>query len=87
MPAARFGAAAVGMGGKLYVVGGRESTGAGPVATIMVYDPVANSWNTLNPAMLNSRTALGSQAIGGLLYAVGGRNGPLDLKAVERFTP
>jgi subtilisin family serine protease len=87
MPSARFGAAAFGMNGKLYVVGGRESTGGGPAATIVVYDPVANSWNTLSPAMLNARTSLGAQAIGGLLYAVGGRNGTLDLKVVERFTP
>jgi subtilisin family serine protease len=87
MPSTSFGAAAYGMKGKLYVVGGRESLAGGAVATINVYDPVANNWNGLNPAMLNPRTSLGAQAIGGLLYTVGGKNGPLDLTVVERFTP
>jgi subtilisin family serine protease len=87
MPGRRFGAAAFGINGKLYVVGGRESIGAAPVATMLVYDPVANSWNTLNPAMPTARTSLAAQAVGGRLYVVGGNNGSVDLKVVERFTP
>jgi Kelch motif protein len=54
---------------------------------MLVYDPVANSWNTLGPPMQTARTSLGAQAVGGMLYAVGGRNGSVDLKVVERFTP
>jgi len=68
-------------------VGGRESVVAGPVATMLVYDPVANSWNTVSPAMQTARTSLAAQAVGGMLYAAGGRNGSVDLRVVERFTP
>jgi len=87
MPGTRFGAAVFGINGKLYVVGGRESTTAGPVATMLVYDPVAPSWNTSNPPMQTARTSLGAQALGGTLYTAGGRMGSIDVKVVERFTP
>jgi subtilisin family serine protease len=87
MPGRRFGAAAFGINGKLYIVGGRESTGTGPVATMLVYDPVANSWSTSGPPMQTARTSLAAQAVGGRLYAAGGRNGSVDFKVVERFTP
>ena len=72
----RLGAAA--LGGKIYACGGCLATnsqwGYGhATATCEVYDPTTNVWSPIAPMDI-SRIALGVAALGGKLYAVGGRN-------------
>ncbi len=66
------GAAGVGVaGGKIYVVGGVRGT---PVAQVSVYDPGADMWKILLP-LPRALDHLEAAGVGGLLYAMGGRNG------------
>lgn len=71
------------MGGKLYVVGGSNSSG---VATgrLDVYDPATNTWSTRS-SMPTTRSAMGGAVVAGKLYAVGGRNGANILSTVEVY--
>ena len=57
--------------GKIYVAGG-DTGGSGDRATLLRYDPAANTWTTLAPMALGSRYGLGAAAISGKIYAVGG---------------
>jgi len=72
-----------GMNGKLYVIGGfsdplRDHVGA--VDTAYEYNPATDSWRTLAP-MKSPRGSVGVAALGGKIYAVGGRG--LDLMTVD----
>jgi N-acetylneuraminic acid mutarotase len=62
--------AAVGLNGKLYVVGGYQDDGA-PTPTLFEFDPAQNRWSALAP-MPTARGALGAVALDGRIYAVGG---------------
>lgn len=78
MPTARFGLTLVAAGnGKLYAIGGNDLTGANPggglLTTVEEYDPGTNVWTTQTDINV-ARTALGSAATGGKIYAIGGQN-------------
>ena len=71
MPTVRsdFGVA-TGLNGKIYVIGGQDSTGA--LNIVEEYDPVKNIWQTRAP-MPTPRSALGVVAArDGKIYAIGG---------------
>lgn len=90
MRVARGALAGAVIGGRLYVVGGSSrfaDEGTTPYATMEVYDFRTNRWSD-GPPMPTARHHLGVAAVGGQLYAVGGRS-PTDysLAAVERFDP
>jgi N-acetylneuraminic acid mutarotase/glucose/arabinose dehydrogenase len=92
MPTARGGATAQAINGKIYVVGGMDSTGAS-LAVVEVYDPATNTWSTV-AAMTTRRDNPGSAALNGLLYIFGGRtrnaNGTSEnetLNTVEMYDP
>src|SRR4030095_1419943 len=70
MPTSRSAGAAGVIGGKIYVAGGRPPHGQ----DFAVYDPVADSWQTL-PNMPTQRNHIGVGVIDGKLYVVAGRLG------------
>lgn len=77
-PSARNSAAAAVIGGKIYVVGGRQARKQADgslrqvnVATLEVYDPARNRW-TVKAPMPQAQGGLAAAAFGGRLYAFGG---------------
>jgi N-acetylneuraminic acid mutarotase len=76
MPSSRIEQVAIGLQGRIHVIGGRQ--GSDRVVTHEAYDPVSDSWTTLAPA----RVPLSHSAVTVMdarIYVVGGR----DLKFVE----
>jgi N-acetylneuraminic acid mutarotase len=67
----QFPAVAV-VGGKLYVVGGKNGAGAA-TTTVHVYTPSSNSWAT-KAALPSARYRATAQAVAGKLYVVGGND-------------
>jgi N-acetylneuraminic acid mutarotase len=78
MPSATGDATAAVVGGKLYVVGGRQFCGPcnGPFfTTVQVYDPVTATWDSSRaPRPVGAFGAPGAE-VGGVLYAIGGNTG------------
>ena len=74
--AAARGASALGVvDGKIYVAGGFRAGQA--VDDFSVYDPVADSWDHNLPSIPGPRDHLVAAAVGGLFYAISGRNGSI----------
>jgi hypothetical protein len=75
----------------IYVIGGTESTNPyGPsVGTMEVYDPILDSWDTTKAPMPTSREQLGSCAVNGKIYTIGGapNHGGSPLGTVEEYDP
>jgi hypothetical protein len=65
---------AVGLSGRLYVVGGYNTLSFNPVNSAYRYDPVSNSWTAIADYPTR-RGALSLVAIGNRIYAVGGAGG------------
>ena len=76
------GAAAI--GGKIYAMGGCDSTSRHN--SVECYDPSTDQWIRLSP-MLSSRSGLGLAVLDGFLYAVGGYDGSTYLSSTERYDP
>jgi len=73
-------AAAVGIGGKMYLVGGFRMPDSGktawhPVADLWSYDAETQAWEAL-PPMPTPRGALAAVAVGSKIYAIGGAKLP-----------
>lgn len=85
MPAgSERGAAAVAtIDGLIYVAGGQRGNAA--VTDFSVYNPSADHWSVL-PSLPTAREHLAGAAVGGKLYAIGGRSGPLHGE-VEAYDP
>ncbi len=75
MPTSRSWAPAVEYNGKIYVIGGCSSNKPeqfkNPVATLEVYDPVTDTWQSLAP-MPSPRIAPVAVALNGEIYVIGG---------------
>lgn len=84
MPTARVAAGGAVVGGKLYVMGGRNR--ACYLDVVEVYNLVTNSWAT-RAAMTTARAGLGVGAVNHLIYAVGGSYNTNILVVNERYTP
>jgi len=84
MPTPRNTAAAAAIDGKLYVVGGSPEYTA--LATLEVYDPATDTWDTTKAPMPTARHEMGAAAIGGKLYVVGGAGSSLFGK-LEVYDP
>jgi hypothetical protein len=70
MPTARFGAGAVVVGGKIWVIGGATGRGL-PSAAVEVYDPAGDSWEVHAPLKVaRSQPAVG--VINGKIVVAGG---------------
>jgi N-acetylneuraminic acid mutarotase len=81
---ARAAAGLVGIGDRLYAVGGTGDSGV--LRTLEAYDVAARRWRTAVP-MRVAREHIAAVASGGRLYVFGGRLGALNLDAAERFDP
>lgn len=86
LPRPRHHAAAAGVGGKLYVVGGFERSFSDPQATVYEYDPAADRWTEKTP-MPTARGALAAAVVGGQLYAIGGAGTAGNVAATEVYDP
>ena len=88
MPTPRISfAAAVGIDGRIYAIGGTGPSG--PVATVEAYSPATNTWATVTSlpgVLINFAAALGPSR---QLLAVGGQRAPYgqSLATVEAYTP
>jgi N-acetylneuraminic acid mutarotase len=84
MPTAREDAASAVVGGKIYVFGGLTNPGHTFAASIDIYDPASNTWETRSWAMPR---ALGDSGVAhnGKIYLIGGTadmsHYPTDLRA------
>lgn len=91
MPEQRAAGGAAIVSGKLYVVGGTTSSTIGAptdlAKTMLVYDIARNRWTTRRGP--TPREHLGVTALGGRIYAVGGRTAGFDtnMARVEAFDP
>jgi N-acetylneuraminic acid mutarotase len=78
--------------GRIYAMGGERFSAGGaqpyePVADAAVYDPKIDAWEML-PPMRHRRDHLAAGAIGGRVYAVGGRDRPdYTLQHIEEYNP
>jgi N-acetylneuraminic acid mutarotase len=80
-------AAAVSIGGLLYVFGGATSAFSGAVANAAVYDPTTDVWTNL-PDMPTARSGPGAAVVGGLVYVLGGMDASgTSLESVDVFDP
>jgi hypothetical protein len=70
MPTARDGLAAAIVSGKIYAIGGANSTGY--LNTVEVYDPSSDSWSTA-ASMPTARAGLAVIPVDGKIYAIGDR--------------
>ena len=70
MPIAVDSAAAVGLGGKLLVIGGRDRSRA-VLAAVLEYNPADRSWKRL-PSLLLARTKCTVTVLGGDVVVRGG---------------
>lgn len=90
MPTPRWGAPAVCLNNKIYVIGGSSDI-PGDYDVVEVFEPEASAsgiWTTETP-MPAARRSLDAVALGGKIYAIGGRDDlqQLILSKVEVFTP
>ncbi len=75
------------VGGKIYVIGGDNDSGA--TNSVEAYDPAADAWETKAP-MKTSRTNFRTAVVNGKIYAIGGfiKNDPnTALSSVEEYDP
>ena len=82
-PTARYYAAGAELGGKIYVMGGRDLSG--PTNKVEVYDPVANSWASA-AALPASIRGEGAAAYNGKIYVAGG-NGDTPVNTTYIYDP
>ncbi len=91
IPTARCFASSCELDGKIYVIGGTESTSStGPsVGTMEVYDPILDSWDTTKAPMPTSRVEFGACAVNGKIYTIGGatNHGVSPFGMVEEYDP
>ncbi len=83
LPLIRSEAAAVTIGGKIYVVGG-EAGDVKDSPLLQEYDPATDKWRDLAP-MPAGASHLGAAALNGKLYVAGGFTMNVHLKPVDRF--
>lgn len=87
MPTKRYLCTAVEVGGKIYVMGGRNFNvpGAGPLDKNEVYDPATNTWTTAKatPVPIRGQAAT---AYNGKIYMIGGNADPYS-NAVNIYDP
>jgi non-specific serine/threonine protein kinase len=86
MPEPRAAGGAAALDGRIHVAGGVGP--AGLAASMLVFDPAAESWSTA-PGPPTRREHLGVAAAAGQLYVVGGRTGGIgtNLDAAEAYDP
>ncbi|XP_039866315.1 kelch-like protein 3 isoform X2 [Simochromis diagramma] len=82
LPSRRCRAGVVSMAGRVFAVGGFNSSLR--ERTVDVYDGTRDQWSAVS-SMQERRSTLGAAVLGDLLYAVGGFNGSIGLSTVEVY--
>uniref|UniRef100_A0A7N8YM90 Kelch-like family member 3 n=1 Tax=Mastacembelus armatus TaxID=205130 RepID=A0A7N8YM90_9TELE len=82
LPSRRCRAGVVSIAGRVYAVGGFNSSLR--ERTVDVYDGGRDQWSAVM-SMHERRSTLGAAVLGDLLYAVGGFNGSIGLSTVEAY--
>uniref|UniRef100_A0A3P9JIK8 Kelch-like family member 3 n=1 Tax=Oryzias latipes TaxID=8090 RepID=A0A3P9JIK8_ORYLA len=82
LPSRRCRAGVVSMGGRVFAVGGFNSSLR--ERTVDVYDGAKDQWDSV-ASMQERRSTLGAAVLQDLLYAVGGFNGSIGLSTVEVY--
>uniref|UniRef100_A0A672ZD44 Kelch-like protein 3 n=1 Tax=Sphaeramia orbicularis TaxID=375764 RepID=A0A672ZD44_9TELE len=82
LPSRRCRAGVVSMAGRVFAVGGFNSSLR--ERTVDVYDGGQDQWSAV-ASMQERRSTLGAAVLGDLLYAVGGFNGSIGLSTVEAY--
>ncbi|XP_075337948.1 kelch-like protein 3 isoform X2 [Odontesthes bonariensis] len=82
LPSRRCRAGVISMAGRVYAVGGFNSSLR--ERTVDVYDGARDQWSAA-ASMQERRSTLGAAVLGDLLYAVGGFNGSIGLSTVEVY--
>ena len=85
MQIARYGAGAVTVGGKIYLIGGFDNTGKA-LNTVSVYDPVTNTWLQDKKPMPTARGWFGIAA-DDHIYVICGFDGYTTLSTVHEYDP
>jgi N-acetylneuraminic acid mutarotase len=84
-PVSHFQPVVGAIAGKLYVVGGNNSSNVA-FGRVDMYDPATNAW-TSKAAMPSPRVGAAGSTINGKFQVIGGRNGTTYLNTVEAFDP
>ena len=88
IPTPRCFAGSCELNGKIYVIGGSQTTSSS-LNVMEVYDPITDTWDTTKTDMPTAREELCVAAVGGKIYAIGGATAhagsPLGM--VEEYDP
>ena len=84
LPVVRMSAVAATAGGKLFFIGGLDSTGCS--SDTYEFDPAQNRW-TKKAAMPTARASAGAVELDGSIYVLGGRKDNDVLAVVEKYDP
>jgi N-acetylneuraminic acid mutarotase len=84
LPSPRGGHAAVGLDGRIHVLGGGNSVST--LADHSVYDPASNRWSRAAP-LGRAKGSPAAVVVGRRIYAIGGRSGTSDFGDVEIYDP
>lgn len=71
-------------GGRLYAIGGSTSDNV-LIASVEVYDPVANTWDATPGPMPTARSHFATAVVGNVIYALGGGTVLSPLQIVEAY--
>jgi N-acetylneuraminic acid mutarotase len=85
MPTARYFLAAAAVNGKIYAIGGHD-TSDNELDTNEEYDPATNSWIS-EANMPTARYKLAAVAVNGKIYAIGGHDGTFNKSTNEEYDP
>jgi len=85
MPQAREKPAAAFLNGKLYVVGGWDSTGSS-TRQLQIYNPASGKWS-MGPSEPNAEAASGVAVLDGRMYVVGGCSSSCGSTDVQVYDP
>ncbi len=66
---------------KIYGFGGRARRGGAPLSTVFQYDPATDTWTALDD-MPVFNGGLGTSAVGGKIYIIGGSSAPYPFNSV-----
>jgi hypothetical protein len=75
IPTPRYGAISGVVGNKIYVIGGDTNSNLyypSPTNVIEAYDPISNTWETVNSVWPNPRSGAAGTVIGDWIYIMGG---------------
>ena len=70
---------------KIYIYGGDNNTSDPPLASMIVYDLINDTWDLTKDSMNSERIAFGGGKISNELYAIGGYDGSNVLSSVEKY--